>query len=218
MGSDPNVKQLTVTGGAAESFLHKGTTRRRRRNTAAGGETRRSSDEQRQTGGTSPGTTLQIQANKMPNEADTSSKAVPSAPETLAKTIAPSVPAAAPLRAAGGGGSEKPVRVVLAAGKKKPTKVILAPAKVKKAGGPGAAPSQVSKTRKVAKKIRMSLGGFGKRMTRANTIRNDSKKEPIESVRKTLVEAKLIKQESKAPEEILRKMYADYLMLKNRAL
>ena len=220
MGSDPNVKQLTVTGGAAESFLHKGTTRRRRRNTAAGGETRRSSDEQKQTGGTSPGTSLQIQANKMPNEADTSSKAVASTPETLSKSIVPSVPAtaslAAPVRT--GGGSEKPVRVVLAAGKKKPTKVILAPAKVKKAGGPGAVPSQVSKTRKVAKKIRMSLGGFGKRMTRANTIRNDSKKEPIESVRKTLVEAKLIKPESKAPEDILRKMYADYLMLKNRAL
>lgn len=216
MGSDPNVKQLTVTGGAAESFLHKGSTRRRRRNTAADG-TRRSDEEKQQRGGTSPGTSLQVEANKMPNQMDTSSKAVASTPESLSKSIAPVVPAPAPARTGGGGTTEKPVKVVLAAGKKKPTKVILAPARVKKAVS-SAASTVASKTRKVAKKIRMSLGAFGKRITRAKTIRNDSKKEPIEAVRKTLVEAKLIKPESKAPEDILRKMYADYLMIKNRAL
>jgi len=37
-------------------------------------------------------------------------------------------------------------------------------------------------------------------------------------VKKTLVEAKLIKADSKAPESVLRAMYADYMMLKNRAL
>jgi hypothetical protein len=64
----------------------------------------------------------------------------------------------------------------------------------------------------------MSLNGFGKRVTRANTIRVDAKKQKIEDVKKILVEAKLIKAESKAPEGVLRQMYADYMTLKNRAL
>jgi hypothetical protein len=70
----------------------------------------------------------------------------------------------------------------------------------------------------VAKKIRVSLHGLNKRVTRANTIRKEATKQPIEAVKKTLVTAKLIKPDSKAPEDILRKMYADYMMLKNRAL
>jgi hypothetical protein len=205
MVADPNIKQLTVTGAAAESFLHKGT-RRRRRNTAA--STRRNEEQK---GGTSPGTTVQIQANKMPGEVDTSAKAVPSTSEDLAKTDT-SKPA--PVMT----GGEKPVKVVLAGGKRKPTKVVLAPAKIRKAVPVAAAQQTTGKTRKIAKKIRMSLGGFGKRMTRANSIRHESKKEPIERIKKTLVEAKLIKVDSKAPEDILRKMYADYLLLKNRAL
>ena len=64
----------------------------------------------------------------------------------------------------------------------------------------------------------MSLNGFGKRVTRANHIRKEATKQPIAEVKKTLVSAKLIKADSKAPEDILRKMYADYMMLKNRAL
>jgi hypothetical protein len=64
----------------------------------------------------------------------------------------------------------------------------------------------------------MSLNGFGKRVTRANTIRKEATKQPIAEVKKTLITAKLIKEGSKAPEDILRKMYSDYMMLKNRAL
>lgn len=204
MVADPNIKQLTVTGAAAESFLHKGT-RRRRKNTAA--STRKNEE---QAGGTSPGTTVQIQANKMPGEVDTSSKAVPSTTNDLAKTF-DSKPA--PVLT----GGEKPVKVVLAAGKKKPTKVVLAPAKVRKAV-PTAPQHSAGKTRKIAKKIRMSLGGFGKRVNRAQTIRLEAKKHKIEDVKKNLVEAKLIKADTKAPEGVLRQMYSDYMMLKNRAL
>jgi hypothetical protein len=95
--------------------------------------------------------------------------------------------------------------------------VILSPTKVKKLPG---APQQVdkAKTRKVAKKIRVSLHGLNKRVTRANHIRKEATKQPIADVKKTLITAKLIKETSKAPEDILRKMYADYMMLKNRAL
>jgi hypothetical protein len=92
--------------------------------------------------------------------------------------------------------------------------VILSPAKVRKLP----AATEKAKTRKVAKKIRVSLHGLNKRVTRANHIRKDASKQPIAEVKKTLVSAKLIKADSKAPEDILRKMYADYMMLKNRAL
>ncbi len=210
--SDAPIKQLTVTGNAAESYLNKGS-RRRRKSSA--------NKTVKQEGGTSPGTIVQIQANKAPDAPalgpDAVSQAKASNASALAKTTTDSAPAPATSAVAPpqtGGKDKKSVKVILAAGKKKPTKVILSPAKVKKIP----APSDKAKTRKVAKKIRMSLHGFGKRVTRANNIRKEATKQPLDAVKKTLVAAKLIKPDSKAPEDILRKMYADYMMLKNRAL
>ncbi len=114
------------------------------------------------------------------------------------------------------GGAKKMVKVVLEKSKKKSTRVVLQPAKVKKLS---AAPAkQPDKTRKVAKKIRVSLHGLNKRVTRANTISKDAKQEPLEKVKKVLVDAKLVKADTKAPEDIIRKMYRDYMLLKNRAL
>jgi hypothetical protein len=227
--SDPNVKQLTVTGTAAESFLNKGS--RKRRKSSANKTQRQDGPVQarKQEGGTSPGTIVQIQANKAPDAPelapDAVSQAKPSTANALAKTTTDSSPASVsapaqvPVIAANQTGGKKPVKVILAQGKKKSTRVILTPAKVKKLpGSPAAAATEKAKTRKVAKKIRMSLNGFGKRVTRANTIRKEATKQPIVEVKKTLVTAKLIKPDSKAPEDILRKMYADYMMLKNRAL
>jgi hypothetical protein len=219
--SDPTIKQLTVTGNAAESFLNKGS--RKRRRSSANKTQRQDGGEivtSKQQGGTSPGTIVQIQANKAPDAPalgpDTVSQAKASNSSALAKTSTNSAPAPAgptqPVNPSLTGGKQ-PVKVILAAGKKKGTKVILSPAKVKKLPG-----APVNKTRKVAKKIRMSLHGLGKRVTRANNIRKDASKQPIADVKKTLVEAKLIKADSKAPEDILRKMYSDYMMLKNRAL
>lgn len=73
------------------------------------------------------------------------------------------------------------------------------------------------KTRK-AKKIRVSLAGLGKRITRHKKIQKEARSYSIEDIKKTLVAAKLIKPESKAPESILRQIYADYQTLKNKAL
>ena len=168
-----------------------------------------------QKGGTSPGTLVQVQANRAPNAPLLSTNFQKSTEVVLAKpTIATeSTPAPVSVSIQGGGTHAKPVKVILEK-KKKGTRVILGPTKVKKLNPIG---SQ-AKTRKVAKKIRMSLNGFGKRVTRANTIRVEAKKQSIEDLKKTLVEAKLIKAESKAPEGVLRQMYADYMTLKNRAL
>jgi len=74
-----------------------------------------------------------------------------------------------------------------------------------------------SKTRK-SRKIRVSLSGLGKRITRHKKIQKDARVSSIEEIKKTLVAEKLIKPESKAPETMLRQIYADYQTLKNKAL
>lgn len=201
---DTNVKIFTVTGEAATSI---GGTRKRKKRTTARTETVKLNQE----GGTSPGTLVQIQANRAPDAAPLPPPNFKNSTETnLAKVTTDSAPA--PVQ----GGGNKAVKVILEK-KKKGTKVLLAPTKIKKMN-PLVQPTHQAKTRKVAKKIRMSLNGFGKRVVRANTIRVDAKKQKLDDVKKILIEAKLIKPDSKAPEAVLRQMYSDYMMLKNRAL
>jgi hypothetical protein len=210
---DPNTKIFTVTADVATAI---GGTRKRKRRATASSETMKVGKEAErasttsQRGGTSPGTSLQIEANRAPGGAEPPPAAFKNSTATaLAKSTTDSSPA--PVQA----GGTKPIKVILEK-KKKQTKVVLAPTKVRKLNP--AAPTTQAKTRKVAKKIRMSLNGFGKRVTRANTIRVDAKKQTIEGIKKILVDAKLIKADSKAPEGVLRTMYADYMTLKNRAL
>jgi hypothetical protein len=215
---DPNTKIFTVTADVATAIG--GGTRKRKRKATASSETMKVGKEAErasttsQRGGTSPGTSLQIEANRAPGGAEPPPAAFKNSTSTvLAKTTTESSPSPTPTPTLTGGA--KAVKVILEK-KKKQTRVVLAPTKVRKLNPP--APVSQAKTRKVAKKIRMSLNGFGKRVTRANTIRIDAKKQKIEDVKKVLVEAKLIKDTSKAPEGVLRTMYADYMTLKNRAL
>ncbi len=117
------------------------------------------------------------------------------------------------------GGATKNVKVILAPKKKKTAKVILASAKKKAIQSIAKAVETAStKTRKVAKKIRMSISSLSNRMTRAHKIRKESKEMPIEKIKEALKNAHLIKETTKAPDSILRQMYSDYLLLKNRAL
>ena len=190
---DPNTKTMTITGGAAESYMNKGSKTRRRRSTA-------------QEGGTAPGTMNQLASTKAPVTPE-APPVTPSQPSNLAK-LTNSAPA--PLTG-GSVATAKPVKVVLGP-KAAKSQVILSPKK------PVTATAAHAKTRKHAKKIRMSLGGFGKRVTRANKIRFDAKKQGIEDIKKILKEAKLVKDTTKAPETVLRAMYSDYMMLKSRAL
>jgi hypothetical protein len=71
---------------------------------------------------------------------------------------------------------------------------------------------------KKARKIPCEPINLTKRMTRHKTIQKEAKALDIEKVREFLVEAELIKPESKAPESMLRQIYADYQTLKNKAL
>lgn len=223
-----NVKTFTVSASAAGGM---GGTRKRKRRSTVKGQTMKVGKEQH--GGTSPGVSLQMEGNRAPGGLEPPSVAFQkSTGGELSKSSTESSPA--PVSVQAGGKSQvkllpKPtpqppaqegaaVKVILEK-KTKGTRVVLAPTKVKKLNHTVSGSTKPhGQTRKMAKKIRMSLGGFGKRVTRANTIRVDAKKQTIGDVKKTLVDAKLIKETSKAPEGVLRQMYSDYMMLKNRAL
>ena len=118
-----------------------------------------------------------------------------------------------------GGGPASPAKKVVLAPPKKKTrgKVLLA------APGAAAAPTK-HKARGVqqTRKIRVQLSGLKKRLTKAKTIHKDSREKPIADVRKLLEEAKLIKPQAPGkalvPDAVLRDIYKDYLLLRNRAL
>jgi hypothetical protein len=200
---NPNIKKFTVTGEAARALG----------GPQAGGK--RASRKRRadQAGGTSPGTLVQLNATRAPGS--------DVAPEVKPIETTGLKPSAAPVL--GGGSTTKHMKVILAP-KKKSAKVLVAGGGNKKLAQKvanavsTAATTALSKTRKVAKKIRMSVSSLSKRMTRATKIRKDSKSLPIDDIKKTLKLNSLIKETTKAPEAILRQMYSDFLLLKKKAL
>lgn len=201
MSEDQNIKKFVVTGAAAMELPSSAQT---------GGKAERKTRKQqrKQEGGTSPGTLVQLNTTRSPDS--TMAQVKPVETIGLKATVAPVVQ---------GGGQSKDVKVILAPKKKKTAKVILAIPKKKVLQSIAKAVASTSnKTRKVAKKIRMSISSLSNRMTRANKIRKESKELPIEKIKEILKNANLIKETTKAPEDILRQMYADYLLLKNRAL
>jgi len=110
----------------------------------------------------------------------------------------------------------KNVKVILTPKKKKSAVVLEAPKKKKL---PITLSSgQKAGTRKVAKKIRMNISNMSKRMTRANDIRKEAKAMSIDKIKVALKAAGLIKETTKAPDAILKSMYVDYFLLKNKAL
>ena len=119
----------------------------------------------------------------------------------VAKTPAPVLDATLVAKAPTKGGA-KP-KVVLEPPSKKPLAKLDAPKK--------------QQTRK-ARKIRVSLSGLSRRITRHKVIQKEAHATPIDDIKKKLIEAKLIKDTSKAPETMLRQIYADYQTLKNKAL
>ena len=200
--ADSGVKKVQITGGAAETYMSG--TRKAKKRTPRGLPIGKL-----QEGGDSSGALVQLVANKMP-----------------APTLAP---APTPVPEQKGGDADKSVKVILEPAKKKTRKVILAPPKkINKLPGTPTQTSPTSsllkkspsktKTHKVARRIRVSVDGLSKRINRAKTIKKDSQKMPIEQIKKQLIQSGLIKQDSKAPETILRQMYNDFETLKQRAL
>lgn len=105
-------------------------------------------------------------------------------------------------------------------------KLVLAPSrkakgKVHLASPSPASGSQASRRSKGTRKIRVQLSCMKKRLHRAKTIKSESRQKPIAEVRRILEEAKLVKPRAdgkQVPESVLRDIYSDYMLLRNRVL
>jgi hypothetical protein len=124
-------------------------------------------------------------------------------------------PASATLPKLPQAGGAKP-KLILEPKKKSMKKLHLAPASVSGSHGK----RSVSKTRK----IRVNLNGMKKRLTRAKEIHKESRHKDIDYIKKTLIDAKLIKPRDQSKPDsteydmMLRKTYENYMLLRNKAL
>jgi hypothetical protein len=227
---DSSVKQITISGGAMADFeKRRGTTRKTRApqtggfDTAPGpaiamgamniskiGSFRKNIGGAFQSGGASSG--------PAPSSGTAVAPVLPPLPSAgSAGTSAPAAPAATPPTSAAPGqiGGAKKKGLVLAPPKKqtRKSKVHLAP--------PASKDKKPVQHLKTTRKIRVHLGGMKKRLCRAKTIKQDSHKKPISEIRRTLEEAKLVKPcttGKQVPEDVLRTIFHDYMLLRNRVL
>jgi len=228
------VRNVQITGGAVDHYRkERGETRKRGRRAAPAPDHKvdhRADHRVDHKGGDSPpGASISTAANF--TAARVIQSGLASGGSTQVKKIVkesvnappftpPTKPAVVPIKAApaapAAASQKTPPKLTLTPPKKTPKKLLLAPP-AKKAAASAAASSQ-----RETKKIRVQLGGFKKRITRAKHISHSSKVKPISEVRKALEDAKLIKpvKEGKdsVPEDMLRGIYKDYLLLRNRAL
>ncbi len=199
--ADTNEKAIKLTGGAVLDFQSlKRTGRKSRGNSrkrqSGGGEVApviSKTDE-----GSAP-----LPAPPPPPSVHSAANAKP-----VVSGVAPEQPGPTSLVPPQNGGAKTKPKLVLDPSKKKQAQLI--PSKSSK--------PKSTATRKNGKKIRVSLSGLGKRMTRHKSIQKEAKQVKIEDIKKALVDAKLVKADTKAPESMLRQMYADYQTLKNKAL
>jgi len=207
--SDPNIKNIQLTGGVT---MEMGDTRRKGRKQSKAKTFK--IDRSEGGGSTSPGTLTQLSASRVPGSAGApepvgvdSALTAKGSPVQVAGKAKATEAKAAEAKAA-----EQPMKVVLAAAKKK-GRVVLAPAKP-------AAPASTGKTRKVShtKKVRVTISNLSKKIHKAKEIRRVATETTLDEVKKVLSKAGLIKTDSKAPDTMLRQMYADYMTLKGRAL
>ena len=237
---DPNVKNVVISGGAMEDFQkRRGITRKARApqtggfDTAPGpaiamgamniskiGSFRKNIGGAFQSGGASSGT------------APAPSGALPAAaPSNFASPAASSLaaspaPARAPLPSAGSAGTPAPPTPEQVGGAKKKSLVLAPPKKQTRKSKVHLAPpaskdKKPAQSLKTTRKIRVHLGGLKKRLCRAKTIKHDSRKKPISEIRRTLEEAKLVKpcaNGKEVPEDVLRTIFHDYMLLRNRIL
>ena len=75
----------------------------------------------------------------------------------------------------------------------------------------------INTTRK-ARRIKLNVSNLTHRFTRAKKVKDDTEKKSMESVREYLIQRGVIQAKSKAPEKMLRSMYADFMLLKDQAL
>ena len=195
MGDD--IKTVVLTGGAAESMnpsSYEGTNTTRKKKASV----EKKVVTTKVGAGMSPGTLDQLASTRAPG---------PLPPALEPRINIPVLGAAQPVRI---GGATGPQKVILAK-TSKVKKVFLAPS-VK----PQSEAQVPLKKKKTMKRIRISIGG--KQIIKAKTIRKKSSGKTLEVIKASLTKAGLINPDTKAPEEVLRSMHGDLMVLKKRAL
>ena len=220
------IRNVTIKGDAATAFMGARKTRSRREGQSGGynsvpgpsiapnlGNAKRLSSASNafHTGGAmlAPAPVAAITGNQV------TPVSLPALP--IADKVSPSIPSASPTQSlphGQEGGAKK--KLVLAPSRKAKGKVHLA------SPSPSPSPaSQASRRSKGTRKIRVQLSCMKKRLHRAKTIKSESRQKPIAEVRRILEEAKLVKPRADgkgAPESVLRDIYSDYMLLRNRVL
>ena len=201
--SDDNVKQIVLTGAAADSISpssHDGGAVKRK---GSGSRKKKLIETEitKEGGGVSQGTFDQLASTRVPG---------PNIVTERPNVMIPVLGAAQPVRI---GGAPAPTQRVILAKSSKAKKVFLAAAPNK---GKVDSVAHHSKKRKTMKRIRISIGGT--HIKRAKTIKHKSSSKTIAEIKGALTKAGLIKDDTKAPEDVLRQMYSDFMVLKKRAL
>ena len=126
---------------------------------------------------------------------------------------ATSSPAQAPTKLQGGAS-----KVVLGNKKPKQTKVILTKKNHSHDNLTNTSDQTDSTTIKKHRKVTLGLQHLKRRVTKARRLNKITKSLSLEQIKKELVAAKIIKEDSKAPEAILRQMYADAKLITTKSL
>ena len=140
-------------------------------------------------------------ANKPAANKPAANNAASSTASTAATEPAATEPSAAAQSPEQEGGAN--TKVIIGAKKPRHIKVILTK---KRARTPDAAP--VAAPQK-SRKVQLGMRRLRKTVTKARKIKKTAAQLPIATIRAELVKEKIIKESSKAPEHILRQMYAD---------
>lgn len=133
-----------------------------------------------------------------------------SASATMSAPMSASLPASLPIQNAGGSAT----RVILKSKAKRTTKVLLK----KKDQASGAEASQPKAKVARTKTRKIVLHAPVKRLNKTRHAIKEGKTIPLEKLRALLIEKKLIKPTSKAPEPILRQIYTDSLIVAKKTL
>ena len=197
-----DTKQIQISGGAAAEYSKGGGTRRKQRGSGLSNSP--------------PGNALSVvkKSDIIPVDPFHGGKRKevapkePAAKEPAAKEPAAKEPAAKEVAPVSAPAQQKSKLLLVPSRKKAKSSVILAPAK-------GRAPL------KTTRKIRVHLSSMKKRLTQAKTIHGNSRDKPIEEIRRILEEAKLVKPKTdgkKVPDNVLRDIYKDYMLLRTKVL
>ena len=161
-------------------------------------------------------TTIDTKTKKASRNKNAAPRITKSVPETTAETnaTAPESTIKDPIdnnkkkeEASPQTGGAAPQKVILTK-KKKATKVILGTTKM-------VVPKKLQKT---MKHIKLNTKGITRRIKRAKLITKTLAAKPLDIIKKELVEAKLVKAHTKAPESVLRQIHTDYMLMKGKAL